>query len=288
MKLKSKSNFFTSGLTVVISLALVLFMLGALGLLVINASTLVTHFKEDVGFQIYLKDTATNAQTELLIQEVSSAKFAKIVTYITKEQAAGKLKQDLGEDFISFLGVNPLLNSIDIKLNSAYANSDTLKNVEKIIMQKPFVKEVFYQRDLVDALNKNTKAIAMFILIFSGALLIVAIALINNTIRLSIFSQRFIIRTMYLVGATKLFISKPFVFKGIRQGVIAGILAAALLTALFILLIRFIPELLAMQNENILIILFFAIILLGIIISALSALLSVRKYLSLKTSDLYN
>ncbi len=262
-------------------------MLGTLGLLVINANKLSTHFKENVGFQIYLKDVATSAQTDMLMQDLNESLFAKSVNLISKEKAAEKLRTDLGEDFVAFLGNNPLLNSVDIKLNAEYANTDTLARIEKNLLQMPFVKEVVYQKVLIDKLNKNTKAVAIFILIFSGALLIVAIALINNTIRLSIYSQRFLIRTMYLVGATRAFISKPFIFKGLRQGIISGIIAGFLLSGLLILCTRFIPDLIEIQDENVLMILFSGIVLVGIIISSFSAFLSVSRYLRLKTSDLY-
>lgn len=277
----------SSGLTVVISLTLVLFMLGTLGVLIVNANKLSTHFKENVGFQVYLKDHATSAQSDALLQELERSAFAKKVNFISREEAAEKLKKDLGEDFISFLGSNPLLNSIDIKLYENYANSDTLRLLEKELLEKSFVKEVVYQKDMIDNLNKNTKAIAFFILIFSAALLVVAVALINNTIRLSIYSQRFIIRTMYLVGATRAFISKPFVVKGLRQGITAGILASLMLMGFLVLSTRFIPELLQLQNENVLLLLFTGMILLGMLISVISALLSVLRYLRLKTSDLY-
>jgi cell division transport system permease protein len=283
----TKKSLRTSGVTVIISLSLVLFMLGALGLLIINANKLSTHFKENVGFQIYLKDTATSAQTDILIQELNNSEFTKSVNLINKEQAAEKLKADLGEDFVAILGSNPLLNSLEVKLNADYANTDTLQGIEKNLLQKPFIKEVVYQKVMIDKLNKNTKAVAFFILIFSGALLIVAIALINNTIRLSIYSQRFLIRTMYLVGATRSFISKPFIFKGFRQGIIAGTIAGIMLAGFLILSTRFIPDLLQLQDENVLLILFIGIILVGIIISAFSAFLAVLRYLHLKTSDLY-
>ena len=283
----TKKSLRTSGVTVIISLSLVLFMLGALGLLIINANKLSTHFKENVGFQIYLKDTATAAQTDLLIQELNTSEFTKSVNLINKEQAAEKLKADLGEDFVAFLGSNPLLNSLEVKLNANYANTDTLVGIEKTLLQKPYIKEVVYQKAMINKLNKNTKAVAFFIVIFSGALLIVAIALINNTIRLSIYSQRFLIRTMYLVGATRSFISKPFIFKGFRQGVIAGVIAGIMLAGFLVLSTRFIPDLLQLQDENVLLILFIGIILVGVIISAFSAFLAVLRYLHLKTSDLY-
>ena len=283
----AKRRLKTSSLTVVVSLALVLFMLGLLGLIVINAKKLSNHIKENIGFQIVLKDTATSAQIDALQQEITASAFAKSVNHITKEQAAEKLKNDLGEDFISFLGYNPLLSSLDVKLNADYANADTLAEIEKNLLQKPFVKEVVYHKDMIKDFNENADSVAFFIFIFTIALLIVAIALINNTIRLSIYSQRFLIRTMYLVGATRAFISRPFIFKGIRQGVIAGILAGVLLASFLVISTKSIPDLLQLQDENMLAILFGGIVLLGVIISGASALFSVMRYLRLKTSDLY-
>ncbi len=277
----------TSSVTVVISLALVLFMLGLLGLVVVNAKKLSNHIKENVGFQVVLKDTTTSAELDILKQEISSSAFTKQVDYISKDEAAKKLQKDLGEDFISFLGYNPLLSSLDVKLNSEYANVDSLAGFEKQIMQKHFVKEVIYHKDMIKQVNDNAKVISLYILIFSGLLLVVAIALINNTIRLSIYAKRFLIRTMYLVGATQGFICKPFIYKGIRQGVIAGLLAGFLLAGFLVLSTNYIPDLLQLQDPNLLAALFGGIVLLGILISGLSAALSVTRYLRLKTDDLY-
>lgn len=277
----------TSSFTVVISLALVLFMLGLLGLVVINAKKLSNHIKENIGFQIVLKDTTTRAELDILKQEVSSSAFTKKVDYISKEEAAKKLQKDLGEDFITFLGYNPLLSALDVKLNSDYANIDSLAGFEKQIMQKHFVKEVIYHKDMIKQVNDNAKVISIYILIFSGLLLVVAIALINNTIRLSIYAKRFIIRTMYLVGATQGFIRLPFIMKGIRQGIIAGLMAGFLLAGFLVLSTRYIPDLLQLQDPNLLVVLFGSIVALGALISGLSAALSVRLYLRLKTDDLY-
>lgn len=277
----------TSSVTVIISLALVLFMLGLLGLVVINAKKLSNHIKENVGFQIVLKDTTTHAELDILKQELSSSPFTKKVDFISKDEAAKKLQKDLGEDFISFLGYNPLLSSLDVKLNSDYAQIDSLASFEKTIMQNHFVKEVIYHKDMIKQVNDNAKVISIYILVFSGLLLVVAIALINNTIRLSIYAKRFLIRTMYLVGATQGFIRKPFIFKGIRQGIIAGILAGFLLAGFLIFSTRYIPDLLQLQDPNLLAVLFGGIVLLGILISGLSAALSVSRYLRLKTDDLY-
>ena len=277
----------TSSVTVVISLALVLFMLGLLGLVVINAKKLSNHIKENVGFQVVLKDTTTQAELDILKQEISSSAFTKEVAYISKDEAAKKLQNDLGEDFITFLGYNPLLSSLDVKLNSDYANIDSLSGFEKQIMQKHFVKEVIYHKDMIKQVNENAKVISFYILIFSGLLLIVAIALINNTIRLSIYAKRFLIRTMYLVGATQGFIRMPFILKGIRQGIIAVLLAGFLLAGFLVLSTRYIPDLLQLQDPNLLAVLFGGIVALGVLISGLSAALSVSRYLRLKTDDLY-
>ncbi len=277
----------TSSVTVIISLALVLFMLGLLGLIIINANKLSTHIKENIGFQIVLKDTTSQAELDNLSQELSSSVYSKEVNYISKADAAKKLQHDLGEDFVAFLGYNPLLSALDVKLNSDYANVDSLANFEKQILQKHFVKEVIYHKDMIKQVNSNAKIISLYILIFSSLLLIVAIALINNTIRLSIYAKRFLIRTMYLVGATQSFICKPFIFKGIQQGIVAGVLAGFLLAAFLALSTRYIPDLLQLQDPNLLVILFSGIVLLGVIISGLSATLSVRRYLKLKTDDLY-
>ena len=277
----------TSSVTVVISLALVLFMLGLLGLVVINAKKLSNHIKENVGFQVVLKDTTTQAELDILKQEISSSAFTKQVDYISKDEAAKKLQKDLGEDFITFLGYNPLLSSLDVKLNSDYANIDSLAGFEKQIMQKHFVKEVIYHKDMIKQVNDNAKVISLYILIFSGLLLVVAIALINNTIRLSIYAKRFLIRTMYLVGATQGFIRMPFILKGVRQGVIAGLLAGFLLAGFLVLSTNYIPDLLQLQDPNLLAVLFAGIVALGVLISGLSAALSVSRYLRLKTDDLY-
>ncbi|MBS1636613.1 MAG: cell division protein FtsX [Bacteroidetes bacterium] len=283
----SNKRLVTSSATVVISLALVLFMLGLLGLVVIYGKKLSNHVKENIGFQVILKDTITNAELDLLKQELSSSPFTKHVDYISKDEAAEKLKKDLGEDFISFLGYNPLLSSLDVKLNAEYANTDSLAGFEKELLQKHYVKEVIYHKDMVKQLNQNARVIAICILVLTVLLLVVAVVLINNTIRLSIYSKRFLLRTQYLVGATKGFIQKPFIYKGIRQGLISGIIAVAAVCGFLVLLTSYIPELKQLQDENILAALFGLIILVGIIISGLSAALSVNRYLRLKTEDLY-
>lgn len=284
---KRPHPFTTSSATVVISLALVLFMLGLLGLVIINARKLSNHIKENIGFQIVLKDTTTQAERDGLKQELSASAYCKQVDYISKEMAAQTLQHDLGEDFITFLGYNPLLSSLDVKLNADYASIDSLASFEKTMLQNHFVKEVIYHKNMIKQVNENAKVIGLYLLVFSALLLMVAVALINNTIRLSIYAKRFLIRTMYLVGATQGFICKPFVFKGIRQGIIAGLLAGVLLAGFLVLSTRYIPDLLHLQDPDLLAVLFGSIVALGILISGLSAALSVSRYLRLKINELY-
>lgn len=283
----SNRRLVTSSATVVISLALVLFMLGLLGLVVINAKKLSDHVKENIGFQVVLKDTITQAELDLLKQNLSSSAYTKRVDYISKDEAAQKLKKGLGEDFISFLGYNPLLSSLDVKLNADYANTDSLAGFEKELLQKHYVKEVIYHKDMIRQVNENAKVVGISILVLSVLLLIVAVVLINNTIRLSIYSKRFLLRTQYLVGATQSFIRRPFIFKGIRQGVISGVCAGLALSGFLVLMTNYIPDLLKLQDENVLALLFGGIILVGVLISGLSAALSVNRYLRLKAEDLY-
>lgn len=209
-------------------------MLGLLGLVIINAKKLSNHIKENVGFQIVLKDTTTQAELDILKQEISSSAFTKQGDYISKDAAAKKLQQDLGEDFISFLGYNPLLSSLDVKLNSDYANIDSLAGFEKQIMQKHFVKEVIYHKGMIKQVNDNAKLISLYILIFSGLLLVVAVALINNTIRLSIYAKRFNTYDVFSGSYTR-FYTNAIYFKGSSSGYYCRLSGGFFISRLFII-----------------------------------------------------
>ena len=282
-----QSKIKTSSVTVVMSLALVLFLLGLVGWVFINDRLIVNHVKENVGFQVYLKEDAPQPEIDKLKKTMEAAIYVKTVSYKSKEEAAEEMKQKTGDDFVTFLGFNPLPSSINANIKAEYANPDSLAWIEKEIASEKIVREVVYQKVLVENINKNTQKIIAIILFFSALLIIIAVALINNTIRLSIYSKRFLLKTMYLVGATQSFIRKPFIINGIMNGVIAGIIADILVVAFIIVANKFIPELLVVQNPNYLLILFLVTIFLGILISGLSAALSVRKYLRLKAEDLY-
>ncbi len=282
-----KKGFGTSSFTVIISLSLVLFMLGVTVLIVLNTKKLSIYIKENIGFQVYLKDSITEQDIQLFQKDLAQMPFTKEVKYISKEDAAENLKKDLGEDFISFLGYNPLLSSIDIKLKSDFVNNDSLQKIERGLMEKPFVKEITYQKNLIDKINKNAKIIAMYLLLFGVLLAVVAIALINNTVRLAIYSQRFLIRTMYLVGATKFFIGKPFVIKNIIYGLLASVISCFMVMGLWYLSMQYIPQISSLQTSLMWAFTFGAVVLFGVVISSLSAWISVAYYLRLQSSDLY-
>src|SRR6056297_1571436 len=219
-KRRLRSSYLTS-----ISITLVLFMLGVLGLLILNAQRLSEYVKENIGFSIILKENVKEVDVILLQKTLDAAEYVKSTKYITKEQAAKELQEELGENFIDFLGYNPLLASIEVHLYADYANPDSIKIIEQDFQQYELIKEVFYQKSLVSLVNENIRKISFIILVFSGLLFLIAIALINNTIRLSVYSKRFIINTMQLVGATRGFIRRPFLFRSVWQGIVAALLA---------------------------------------------------------------
>jgi len=263
-------------------------MLGLLGLILLNSKKIADHVKENIIVQVILNDQLTDKETLEINQLISSAPYINTTEYITKEQAAKNLQKDLGEDFISFLGKNPLLPSIAIHLKATYTNIDSLLWIENSLLQhKTLVKEVLYQKSLINMVNENAKKIAIVILSFSSILLLIAFALINNTIRLSIYSKRFLIKTMQLVGATQRFIRKPFIWKGIKQGTFGALIAILLLIAVLYFAQQQLPELVVIADFKLLGILFGVILLIGIIISWISTSLAVRKYLRLKTDNLF-
>ncbi|MCB0400775.1 MAG: permease-like cell division protein FtsX [Flavobacteriales bacterium] len=279
----------TSYLTTVISISLVLFMLGLLGLIILNARQISNHVKENIGFSIILnKDVKDKDQEIKHIKDLLDAEpYAKEVTYVDPDVAAQEFQETLGEDFVKFIGENPLLPSFDVKLHAEYANPDSLAKIEAGLIENTKIKEVFYQPDLVDAVNTNMQKIGLYLLGFSGLLLLIAMALINNTIRLSIYSKRFVIKTMQLVGARHSFIRRPFVIRGIGNGIVAAFIAIGLIITFLYYLQKQFPELIDFKNIELYGALFIIVIILGIIISWISTNLAVRKYLRIETGDLY-
>ncbi|MCX6295792.1 MAG: permease-like cell division protein FtsX, partial [Bacteroidetes bacterium] len=237
--------------------------------------------------QVVINDNAKEVDVQHLIKTLDASDYVKSTQSISKDEAAKKLQKDIGEDFIDFLGFNPLSASITVRLKAGYANADSLAWIEKELLETNLVKEVIYQKSLVNSINENVKTISLWVLIISSVLMFIALALINNTIRLTIYSKRFIIKTMQLVGATQGFIRRPFVLKGIRHGIYGAGIAIAMLIGFLFFIQKQLPELADLQDPNMLASLFGIVILLGIIISWISTSLAVRKYLRLKSDELY-
>ncbi len=284
---KLKKRISRSYLTSTISISMVLFLIGMLGLVLLNAERLAKYVRENIGFTLVLNEDIKESEIAGLMKTLSATDFVKSVEYIDKETAAERLKVELGEDFMGFLGYNPLLSSVDVKLLADYANPEKLVVLEKKFMEYPQVKEVLFQRDMVNIINENVKKIGIILVFFSGLLLFIFSALINNTIRISIYSQRFIINTMLLVGATNRFIRNPFVKRSIIYG-IAGALAANIL--LFILMFTYAQELKGIvdtEDYQIFGMVFVADLLLGVLISWSSTYFAVNKFLRLKFDELF-
>jgi cell division transport system permease protein len=283
----SKNKLRSSYLTSIISISLVLLLIGLIGLLILNAQKLSRHVKENIGFSVILEDNIREIDMIKLQKSLDVLKAIKSTQYITKEQAANELQQELGEDFIDFLGYNPLLPSIEVRLFAEYANPDSVVQIENKILSYEQVKEVAYQKSLIEIVNHNIKKISAVLFAFSSLLLIIALSLINNTIRLTVYSSRFIIRTMQLVGATKKFVRTPFISKSLIHGFYSIIIAYILLGGIIYLISTQIPELAILNDIDTIAILFGVVMIVGFLIVWLSTWFAVNKYLRLKTDELY-
>lgn len=283
----SKSRLRSSYLTLVISVSLVLFLLGILGLLLINARELSDYLRESLSFSIMLDDQAKEADIRMLQKDLDAKAYVKSTEYVSKEAAAEKMKEELGEDFISFLGDNPLPPTIDVYLYAGYTNPDSVARIEKYVTGYPFVNEVYVNESLLVKINENISRISLFLLVLSSFLFLIAVTIINNTIRLSIYSKRFLIRTMQLVGATGAFIRKPFLMRSIYHGVIAALIAMGLLMALIFFIEKEFFVLFSSQSLQLLALLGAFLVIAGILINILSTYLSVNRYLSIPEDKLY-
>jgi len=271
---KNKSITFrlrTSFITSIISISLVLFLLGILGLIALNANTLSKYVKENLGFSIFLKDGVKPVDMQKLQKDIGVMQGVKATRFVSKEEAAQSLKDDLGEDFISFVGYNPLPAS----------------SFEKMVLQFPQVREVTYQKSLLHLVNENLKKISFILLCFISMMLVICIALINNTIRLSVYSKRFTIKSMQLVGATRGFISGPFVLKGTINGLIGAFVALSMLSGVIYFLQNDFKKVASYVDFELLGILYLSVIFLGIIITSISTYFAVNKYINIKTDNLY-
>ena len=273
-----------------VSIMLVLFLLGAFAIFMMHARKLSNHVKENIGFEIVMNSDVKEANILRLQKELDAMPAVKSTEYITKEEAISRLSEDLGEDFLEWLGPeeNPLLPSIDVRFHASYANTDSIAKVETLILDNPDVKEVYYQKSLVDLINKNLRKIAVVLMIVSLALLLIAIALIRNTIRLSIYSKRFLVRSMQLVGATESFIRRPFLKQGVSQGFFGGLLADLLLVGILYWVSKRVPDLTLVQDTTVIACILVSIVILGVLLAWFSTRAALDKFLKADLDKLYN
>jgi cell division transport system permease protein len=272
---------------VVLSIALVLFLIGLLGMLVLNAKTISDNFKERVVMTIYLNDNAKEVEINQLQKSLMLAKYIKETKYVSKEDAAAFMQNEYGEDFLDDVGYNPLQNSIDVNLKADYVTEQRLDSISEATMTKKFVAEVRYDKDLVSMMNSNVKRISLWVLIISGLFTLIAVLLINSSIRLSIYSKRFTIKTMQMVGATKQFIRRPFIWKSIKLGIIGAILALIGMAVVLYYVDKTFAELELLSKPILIGGLFLGVFVLGVVITWISTYIATQRFLNLKTDQLY-
>src|SRR6201985_3524578 len=268
-------------ISTVFGIALVLLMVGLLGLILVHANNLSRYVKENIVLNIFVDDAAHETDVMQLQKQLDANPMVKQTQYVSKELAARNLQKDLGEDFVKFLGYNPLSQSLDVYLKAEYANNTDIDKFKADLLKNPLIKEVKYQRSLVDQMNQNLTSISLIILAFAAIFVILSVALINNTIRLAIYSQRFLIKSMQLVGATKNFIRKPFILYGIWHGILGGLIAVIILIGTLYFANLQIPDLVILQNNFEFGVVFLLVLGLGVFISGVSTYLAVNKFLRL-------
>ncbi len=282
-----KRRLISSYFSVVLSVFLVLFLLGILGLFVINSKKISNDFKEEIPMSVYFKDNANDSVLKSFGTMLKESAFVKTDTFVSKEMAASKHKDIIGEDFMQFLGFNPLQNSYDINLKADFVQADSIKTIEQKFKENKFISDIVYDKHLVDLVNDNIKKITFWILVITGFLALIAVLLINSSMRLSIYSNRFIIKTMQMVGATKSFIRKPFIMRSIKLGVIGALLAiVAIIGVLFYIDANF-PKLGILDDQLMIGAVLLGVLVLGVLISWFSTFFATQKFLNLRTDDLY-
>jgi cell division transport system permease protein len=271
--------------SVIISVFLVLFLLGLLGIFIINSKKLANDFKENIAMTVFFKNEANDSVIKAFGNELKNMKFAKSYQFVSKDAAAKQHTDVIGEDFVSFLGENPLQNSYDIHLKADFVFGSSFLKIERQFKQNPAISDVFYDKQLVDLVNDNIEKVSMWILIVSGFFTIIAILLINSSLRLSIYSNRFIIKTMQMVGATKAFIRKPFIVQSVKLGVAGAIMAIiALCSVLWYLETNF-PSLGILSDQLAIALILIGVLFAGIFITWGSTYFATQKFLNLKTED---
>ncbi len=282
------STFFNSKITAIISISLVLFLLGLIVLLSLLANNFSTYVKENLSFNIVLNDDVSDAQVNKLQKTLNSASYVKSVKFISKEEAAIQLKKELGQSPEELLGFNPLPAILEVKLKSDYASADSIALIEKSIHGiSANIQDVQYNKDLIQYVNENMKRIGLIILGTAILLLFISYALINNTIRLMIYSKRFLIHTMRLVGATNGFITRPFIRSNILSGVIAAFIAIGLISWLLFYASKDMIDFSKLIDMSSLLIVFVSVLVFGITISIVATWMAVHRYLNMDVNDMY-
>jgi cell division transport system permease protein len=282
-----KRRLITSYFSVVISIALVLFLVGLLALLVLNTKKVADNFKEQIALTVYLKDTAKEVEIDQMQKSLALAEYTKTIEFVSKEEAAKAYSEEIGEDFMEFLGYNPLQNSIDVYFNADYVSETQIAEISRDLGDKEFVDEIVYDKPLIALLNDNIKRLSFWILIVSGLLTFIAVLLINSSIRLSVYAKRFTIKTMQMVGATKHFIRRPFILKSIKLGLIGSTISLIGMGIVLYYLNKSFPELNLISDEILLAAIFVGVLIMGILISWLSTFFATQRFLNLKTDELY-
>lgn len=282
-----KRRVITSYFSVVLSIFLVLFLLGLLGLFVLNSKRISNNFKEEIAMTVFFKNDANDTIIKAFDEELKTAKFAKSYEYVSKEKAAEMHKKDIGEDFMQFLGVNPLQNSFDIYLKADYVVNDSIAKIQNRLRKNEMIADIVYDKQLVDKVNDKIQEVSMWILIFSGIFAIISVLLINSSLRLSIYANRFIIKTMQMVGATKSFIRKPFIVRSLILGLIGSLLAVFALIGVLVYFETNYDNLGIMDNQLAIAAVLLGVVVLGMLITWLSTFFATQRFLNLRTDDLY-
>ncbi len=282
-----KRRVISSYFSVVLSIFLVLFLLGMLGLFVINSKRLSDNFKEEIVMTVFFKTEAKDSVLRAFRNELKTASFAKNFEYVSKEVAAKKHMKVIGEDFMQFLGANPLQNSFDIRLKAEYVNDKGITKVLNRLKKNEMIADIVYDKQLVTLVNDNIKNVSFWILFVCSIFAIISVLLINGSLRLAIYANRFIIKTMQMVGATRAFIRKPFIKQSIYLGLIGSLLAIFAISGFLIYIQTTYPNLGVTEDKLAIFVVLFSVLLLGVLITAVSTYFATQRFLNLRTSDLY-
>lgn len=282
-----KRRLRSSYLSVIVSVALVLFLVGILGIIVLKTRELAQHFKEQMTLNIFLKNTENQDAIADFRKALRKKTYTKDLTYTSKEDAANMMQKEIGQDFMEFLGTNPLKDVLAIQLKSNYVTTDSIQKIDKELSENSVVYDISYDKPLIELLNRNIKRISIWLLAFSTLMTLIAVMLINSSIRLSVYSKRFIIKTMQMVGATKKFIRRPFIWNNIKLGILGALLAILALIGVSLYIEKQVPEINMLDNWQVLGVVFAVVLILGILISWVSTYFATRRFLNLRTDQLY-